>query len=102
MRIVGQFHQSDLESIEHLAQMGEEERDRLVDDGMLTKKQKLAFVFIKETIVRGIDWKLVRSVVKEVLVWSQDGDSEKVDIEIKFFHKPEEVKEFRELWFKNR
>jgi len=95
-RILGQFHHTDLTGIEHLIKVLD--NPKMLDPSTLTKKQRMALNFISETKDRGIPWKLVMSVVREVLIWGTTGKP--THIEVKLYPKSEEVLKFRNLWDK--
>ena len=96
-RILGQCHQADFASIEHLVDALE--NPEMLDTSTLTNRQKFAFYFLAQTIDKGIPWRLVRSVIQEILFW---GEGEKVAaLEIKFALDPskrDEVMRFKRLW----
>lgn len=95
-RIIGQCNQSTFLSIEHLAAIVENP-DQL-DVNTLSNTQKFAFRFLQMAIRKGISWKMLRKVVKEVLFWGED-DGKITGIQVKFIQKlTPEVKRFKELW----
>lgn len=96
-RIIGQCNQADFAEIEHLVDSIINPED--LDTSTLKRKQIFAFLFTNEARRKGISWKLLRSVVQEVLFWGE-GDYVR-DIEIKFMRdarKHNEILEFRRLW----
>ena len=98
-KVIGQCSQGDFAAIEHLSDILEEP-DKL-DVSTLSNTQRFAFQFLQIAIRKGIDWNLMREVVKEVLFWGE-GDKAtlikirfKQDTNKKFIGK---VLTFRDLW----
>jgi len=97
-RIVGQCHQSDFADIEHLASVLDS--PEMLDTATLTNRQKFAFYFISMARDKGIPWKLLRNVVREVLFWGEH-DGKITYTEIKLIRNPskrDEIQKFRRLW----
>jgi len=97
-RVVAQCRRVDFADIEHLSLALE--NPEMLDVSTLTKKQKFAFFFVAMTEDKGVPWKLLRSVVNEVLFW---GESEEkiTHTEVKFVRdasKRDEILKFKGLW----
>lgn len=96
-RILGQCHQSDITFIEHLVRVAQTRKEDILDYETLTKNQRIALLFVKEALEKGVPWKLIRNAVREVLVW-EAAAGEPGSIEVKFFPKREEAQKFMKLW----
>lgn len=97
-RVIGQCHQADFEGVEHLAAALDD--PTMLDTSTLTSRQKFAFHFIAVIKDKGISWKLMRSVVSEVLFWGEGGDKI-THVEVKLTRDPSrhgKVLEFNKLW----
>ena len=96
-RIVGQCNQADFRAIEHLAVALE--KPEMLDTSTLTNRQKFAFTFLDMAQRKHISWKLLRTVVREVLFWGDDTDVSAIEIKpVRDATKKEQVAEFRRLW----
>lgn len=102
LRVIGQCNSADFQDIEHLATALVKPED--LDTSTLKRKQTFAFLFVNEARKLGISFKLLRSVVKEVLFWGYEKNDVK-DIEIRFIPDPKKyqaIVEFKELWRRDK
>lgn len=97
MRIIGQCNRVQFDEIVHLADILD--RAEELDTSTFNNKQKIAFRFIGVAFSKGIKWRLLYDVVREVLFWGEGDEIKR--IEIRFTHNPEKRKDidkFKQLW----